>query len=77
MPKDSAYKSPQSTISCNLKMILYIKSKQRQDVATVLNRYEVAGQTIPLTITGNLKDEYGNTQIKGQDCVKIKVKKLR
>ena len=29
---------------------------------------EVAGETIPLILTGNLKDKYGGTPIEGQDC---------
>jgi len=32
---------------------------------------EVADETIPLTVTGKLKDEFGSTSIKGQDCVRV------
>jgi hypothetical protein len=29
----------------------------------------VKGNTLPLTLTGNLKEEFGGTPVKGQDCV--------
>jgi hypothetical protein len=29
----------------------------------------VAGETIPLTLTGNLSEESGGTPIRGEDCV--------
>ena len=45
---------------------------KRKALATVLNLYEVAGQTTPLVVTGNLKDEYGGTPINGKDCVRIR-----
>ena len=45
---------------------------KRRTLATVLNLYEVAGQTVPLTITGNLKEEHDSTPIKGKDCVRIR-----
>jgi len=38
---------------------------------------EVAGETIPLTLTGNLKEEEGGTAITGQDCVQILEKGYR
>ena len=41
------------------------------DLVYNLKLKEVAGQTIPLTITGKLKDEFGGTPIKGQDCVRV------
>ena len=53
-------------------MILKFKRKQ---LARILDLYEVAGQTIPLTITGNLKAEHGGTPIEGQDCIKVKLRR--
>jgi hypothetical protein len=40
-----------------------------QSVVKTLKLAEVAGQTIPLTMTGKLKEEFGGTPITGQDCV--------
>jgi hypothetical protein len=48
---------------------------RRKRLAKKLKLYDVAGETIPLTITGNLKEEYEGTSIEGEDCVRIKVKK--
>lgn len=31
----------------------------------------VAGEPVPLTLTGNLMEEHGNTPIEGQDCILI------
>lgn len=43
-----------------------------QELVGTLNLEEVAGETIPLTLTGNLKEEYGNTSIEGKDCIWVK-----
>lgn len=48
-----------------------------QELVETLNLDDVAGDTIPLTLTGNLKEEYGGTPIRGQDCIRIKKKKQR
>jgi hypothetical protein len=40
-----------------------------QDVVDTLKMNEVLGTTLPLTLTGNLKEEFGGTPIKGEDCV--------
>jgi hypothetical protein len=32
---------------------------------------EVAGETIPLTLTGNLKEEFSGTAIRGEDCISV------
>lgn len=45
-----------------------------KEVTEALKLWQVLGQTIPLTITGNLKEEYEGTQISGQDCGWIKPK---
>jgi hypothetical protein len=50
---------------------------RRKAVAKKLKLYDVAGETIPLTITGNLWEEFGGTPIVGKDCVRIKVKKQK
>ena len=42
-----------------------------QEVFNVLKLDELFGNTIPLTITGNLKEEFGGTPIRGEDCVKV------
>lgn len=42
-----------------------------QELVNCLALEEVAGETIPLTLTGNLKEEEGGTPITGQDCVRI------
>ncbi|HJH27351.1 MAG TPA: hypothetical protein C5S37_11440 [Methanophagales archaeon] len=42
-----------------------------QDLVEKLNLCPLDGQTIPLTITGNLKEENGGTPIKGEDCIWI------
>ncbi|MCK4790069.1 MAG: thrombospondin type 3 repeat-containing protein, partial [Desulfobacteraceae bacterium] len=47
---------------------------ERKQLASELNLYDAAGQTIPLTIIGNLND---GTPIRGEDCVGIKVKKAK
>ena len=32
---------------------------------------EVAGETIPLILTGKLKEEFGGTPIRGEDCISV------
>jgi hypothetical protein len=41
------------------------------DMIDILMLKDLAGQTIPLTITGNLKEGKGGTPFSGQDCIKI------
>jgi len=48
-------------------MDLTLKFKTQEVVGLSLT--DEMGETIPLTITGNLKDEEGGTAIEGQDCV--------
>jgi hypothetical protein len=43
----------------------------REDLVDILDLQELAGQTVELTITGNLLDEFGGTPIVGEDCVKV------
>jgi hypothetical protein len=43
----------------------------RAEIVEDLELYEVAGETILLTIIGNLKDEFGGTPIVGEDCVRV------
>jgi len=43
----------------------------RKDLVEILRLQEVAGQTLSLIVTGKLKDEFGGTPIKGQDCVRV------
>jgi hypothetical protein len=43
----------------------------KHDLLYNLKLKEVAGDTIPLTVTGKLKDEFGGTPIEGKDCVKV------
>jgi hypothetical protein len=47
----------------------------RRTLANVLNLYEPAGETISLAIIGSLYEEYDETPFRGEDCVRIKVKK--
>lgn len=42
-----------------------------EELVNCLALEEVAGQTIPLTLTGNLKEEEGGTPITGEDFVRI------
>jgi hypothetical protein len=42
-----------------------------QELVSCLALEEVAGETIPLTLTGNLKEEDGGTPITGEDCLRI------
>lgn len=43
-----------------------------QELVEVLGLGDEAGNTIPLILTGNLKEETGGTPIRGKDCVRIK-----
>ena len=43
-----------------------------QELVSSLKLDNVAGETIPLTLTGNLKAENGGTQIEGEDCIRVK-----
>ena len=42
-----------------------------RELAETLQLDEVAGETIPLALTGKLKTEWGNNPIKGKDCIWI------
>jgi hypothetical protein len=42
-----------------------------QALVTTLKLGEVKGSTLPLTLTGNLKEEFGGTPIEGQDCIRV------
>ena len=42
-----------------------------QELVSQLKLDQVTGETIPLTLTGNLKEEEGGTPITGQDCIWI------
>jgi hypothetical protein len=42
-----------------------------QAVVNALKLNEISGQTIPLIVTGKLKEENGGTPIKGEDCTRI------
>jgi hypothetical protein len=53
---------------------LTLKFKRKQ-LARRLNLYDAAGETIPLTVIGNLKEEFGGTPIEAEDCVRIKMRK--
>jgi hypothetical protein len=41
------------------------------EIVDCLELFEVAGQTLPLTFSGNLKEEFGGTPFEGQDCVRV------
>ena len=43
----------------------------RNDLVNILKLKEVAEETIPLIVTGKLKDEFGGTPIRGQDCMRV------
>ena len=43
-----------------------------QDLVNAFGLADFSGETIPLTITGNLKEEHGGTAFTGSDCVRIK-----
>jgi hypothetical protein len=42
-----------------------------EELVEILRLREVAGETIPLLLTGNLKEEFGGTPIEGQDDIKV------
>jgi hypothetical protein len=42
-----------------------------KDLVDVLQLKDVAGQTVELTVTGKMKDEFGGTPIIGKDCVRV------
>ena len=42
-----------------------------QELVQVLRLKEAPGTTITLTITGNLKEEFGGTPFQGQDCIRV------
>ncbi len=44
----------------------------RKNLVMTLKLSQVLGQTVPLTLTGNLKEEFGGTQITGEDCLKVR-----
>jgi|GEM_PF-1624813 len=51
---------------------LTLKFKTQDLVETLwLDLEEIAGETIPLILTGNLKEEEGGTPIEGSDCIRI------
>ncbi|NOQ37295.1 hypothetical protein GQ472_00275 [archaeon] len=50
-------------------MDLTLKFDTQEVVALTLT--DEMGETIPLTITGNLMEEFGGTPIEGQDCVRV------
>jgi hypothetical protein len=41
------------------------------ELVEMLGLDNMAGETIPLTLTGNLLDEFGGTPIRGEDCVRV------
>jgi hypothetical protein len=43
----------------------------RQELVEALNLYDELGETIPLTVVGNLKEESGGTPIRGEDCIRV------
>lgn len=53
-----------------LDLILKFKT---QDLVEILwlDLEEIAGETIPLTIIGNLNDEAGSIAIRGSDCIMV------
>lgn len=44
---------------------------ETQEIVNTLGLSSYVGETIPLSLTGNLKEDYGGTPIYGQDCVWI------
>ncbi len=55
---------------------LKLKFKTQKLVKT-LQLWDVAGQTVTLTLTGNLKEEFGGTPFTGQDSIKVLRKKKK
>jgi choice-of-anchor C domain-containing protein len=50
----------------------YIDLSLKFDIKALITTLElggIIGNTLPLTITGNLKEEFGGTPIQGQDCI--------
>ncbi|MDD4162685.1 MAG: hypothetical protein PHW87_09440, partial [Methanothrix sp.] len=45
-----------------------------QAIVGTLDLAKVTGQTVPLILAGNLKEEYGGASIKGQDCIRVSKK---
>jgi hypothetical protein len=45
---------------------------KRRELVNMLGLAAFSGETIPLTITGNLLEEYGGTSIISQDCIRVK-----
>jgi hypothetical protein len=43
-----------------------------QALVNALKLGDVSGQTIKLTLTGKLREEFGGTPIKGEDCTRVK-----
>ena len=46
-----------------------------QEIVKALNLWEVAGETVTLTLTANLKEEFGGTALSAQDDIKVLGKK--
>ena len=44
---------------------------ENQELVETLKLIDEAGNTIPLTLTGNLKEEDGGTPIEGKDCILV------
>lgn len=42
-----------------------------QELVATLALVDVIGETIPLILTGSLKDEFGGIAIEGSDCIKV------
>ena len=42
------------------------------ELVETLGLEDFSGETIPLTLTGNLMEEEGGTAIEGQDCIRVK-----
>jgi len=48
-----------------------------QELVKTLQLWDVAGQTVILTLSGNLKEEFGGTPFTGQDSIKVLGKKKK
>ncbi len=44
---------------------------RNENVVSTLQLKDVVGQTLPYTIRGHLKKEYGGNPIEGSDCMKV------
>jgi hypothetical protein len=42
-----------------------------KELVNVLELDEVLGDTLPFTLTGNLKEDYWGLPIKGEDCIRV------